>query len=88
MSRSFTSGPEQKITKVKPMDVERCTFTLMTYNVNFGPFAEIEQEKEIERLLGLVPQCSRVIDAIAEGDADIVCLQETNYGISEAKNGL
>jgi hypothetical protein len=68
--------------KAKNQLEERCTFTLMTYNVNFGPFNEVEEDADIERILTDVDQARRVIDAIAEGDADVVCLQETNIGIS------
>lgn len=82
MSRISSGGGSKNVLHTNGTLVEdKCTFTMMTYNVNFGPFVDMEDEETIKRVLGIAPQASRVIDAIAEADADIVCLQETNFGM-------
>eukprot|EP00759_Apiculatamorpha_spiralis_P025904 PhF_6_TR29160/c0_g1_i2/m.42627 len=57
---------------------------VLTYNVNFGPFAEYHDVRADRCRLGdttsLPPTVTRVADAILQYDADVVLLQETNTG--------
>jgi endonuclease/exonuclease/phosphatase family metal-dependent hydrolase len=56
--------------------------SLLSYNVNFGPFMDVQDDdyETMAQIIGHSSNVQLVIKAIAEADADIVCLQETNAG--------
>lgn len=64
------------------------TFSLLTYNVNFGSFVHFDPHEPTvcsNAKLGMSHRTfhhslSSVMQAIAQADADLVCLQETNEG--------
>lgn len=54
------------------------SFSVLTYNVNFGPFMDVYDHTTMQNIIGSSPNVILVLEAIKKADADIVCLQETN----------